>query len=67
MTHITVSPLTKFLRIAGKYKILVKNLREMRKYTLKKIENKAKKLSKKLRHIPNEEIVKLIREDREER
>ena len=37
---------------------------EAKKRILSKIENKAKKLSKKLPQISNEEIVRLIREDR---
>ncbi len=40
---------------------------EVRRKILEEVEEKARELSKKVAHIPDEEIVKLIREDREGR
>jgi len=39
--------------------------REVRRRILEEVEKKARKLSEKLKNIPDEEIAKLIREDRE--
>jgi len=41
--------------------------REVRRRVLEEAEKRAKKLSGKLKEIPDEEIAKLIREDRESR
>ncbi len=41
--------------------------REVKRRILEEAEKKAKKLSRKVSHIPDEEIVRLIREDREAR
>ena len=40
---------------------------EVKKHILSEVEEKAKKLSKRASHIPDEEIAKIIREDREGR
>ncbi len=40
---------------------------EVRRRMLNEIEEKARKLSKKVSHIPDEEIVRIIREGRERR
>ena len=40
---------------------------EVKRRMLMEVEEKAKKLSEKLAHIPNEEFVRLIREDRDGR
>ena len=40
---------------------------EVRRYILEKTQEKAKKLRKKVEHISDEEIARLIREDREGR
>jgi len=39
--------------------------REVRRRILEEVEKKARKLGEKLKNIPDEEIAKLIREDRE--
>lgn len=38
---------------------------EVKKHILSEVEKKAKELSRKVSHIPDEEIARLIREDRE--
>ena len=39
--------------------------REVRRRILEEVEEKAKKLSEKVAHVPDEEIARIIREDRE--
>ncbi len=41
--------------------------REAKQQTLEELEKKAEKLSRKVRHIPDEEVAKHIREDRDTR
>jgi len=47
--------------------IIRKALEEVKKRMLSEIEEKARKLSKKISHIPDEEIARIIREYREKR
>ena len=47
--------------------IIRRALEEVKKHILSEIEEKARKLSRKISHIPDEEIARIIREYREKR